>query len=110
IFEYFRNEDKISELNELLKYVNVEVYRENISENEFTNKKVVITGTFERFGRVELTSLLESFGTQVVSSVSKNTDVVLAGENAGSKLAKANALGVKVIEEKEFYRILDGQN
>ena len=110
IFEYFRNEDKISELNELLKYVNVEVYRESISENEFTNKKVVITGTFERFGRVELTSLLESFGTQVVSSVSKNTDVVLAGENAGSKLAKANALGVKVIEEKEFYRILDGQN
>ena len=110
IFDYFHNEDNVEELDKLLNFVKVENYREEIKENEFTNKKVVITGTFERFGRVELTALLESFGAQVVGSVSKNTDLVLAGESAGSKLAKAQTLGVKVMEEEEFYRVLDGQN
>ena len=107
IYDYFRDEEKIKVLNELLKYINVEKYRENIKENDFTNKKVVITGTFERFGRIELTALLESYGAQVVSSVSKNTDYVLVGDNAGSKLAKANSLGVKVIEEKDFYNMIE---
>ena len=110
IFDYFHNEDNVEELDKLLNFVKVENYREEIKENEFTNKKVVITGTFERFGRIELTALLESFGAQVVGSVSKNTDLVLAGESAGSKLAKAQTLGVKVMEEEEFYRVLDGQN
>ena len=110
IFEYFHNEENLEELDKLLTFVKVENYREEIKENEFTNKKVVITGTFERFGRIELTALLESFGAQVVGSVSKNTDLVLAGESAGSKLAKAQTLGVKVMEEEEFYRVLDGQN
>ena len=110
IFDYFHNEDNVEELDKLLNFVKVENYREEIKENEFTNKKVVITGTFERFGRVELTALLESFGAQVVGSVSKNTDLVLAGESAGSKLAKAQTLGVKVMEEEEFYRVLDGLN
>lgn len=107
IYDYFRDEENIKILNELLKYLNVEKYRENIKENVFTNKKVVITGTFERFGRIELTALLESYGAQVVSSVSKNTDYVLVGDNAGSKLAKANSLGVKVIEEKDFYNMIE---
>ena len=107
IYDYFRDEENIKVLNELLKYLNVEKYRENIKENVFTNKKVVITGTFERFGRIELTALLESYGAQVVSSVSKNTDYVLVGDNAGSKLAKANTLGVKVIEEKDFYNMIE---
>ncbi len=107
IYDYFRDEENIKVLNELLKYLNVEKYRENIKENVFTNKKVVITGTFERFGRIELTALLESYGAQVVSSVSKNTDYVLVGDNAGSKLAKANSLGVKVIEEKDFYNMIE---
>ena len=110
IFEYFHNEENLEELDKLLTFVKVENYREEIKENEFTNKKVVITGTFERFGRIELTALLESFGAQVVGSVSKNTDLVLAGESAGSKLAKAQTLGVKVMQEEEFYRVLDGQN
>ena len=110
IFEYFHNEENLEELDKLLNFVKVENYREEIKENEFTNKKVVITGTFERFGRIELTALLESFGAQVVGSVSKNTDLVLAGESAGSKLAKAQTLGVKVMQEVEFYRVLDGQN
>ena len=107
IYDYFKDEENIKVLNELLKYLNVEKYRENIKENVFTNKKVVITGTFERFGRIELTALLESYGAQVVSSVSKNTDYVLVGDNAGSKLAKANSLGVKVIEEKDFYNMIE---
>ena len=107
IYDYFRDEENIKVLNELLKYINVEKYRENIKENVFTNKKVVITGTFERFGRIELTALLESYGAQVVSSVSKNTDYVLVGDNAGSKLTKANSLGVKVIEEKDFYNMIE---
>ncbi len=106
IYNYFKDERNIKEIDELLKYIEIDKYREDIKENNFTNKKVVITGTFEKFNRIEMTSLLESFGAQVVDSVSKKTDLVIVGENAGSKLVKANALGVKTITEKEFYEMI----
>ena len=65
---------------------------------------MVITGTLESFDRKELTERLESLGAKVTGSVSKNTDLVIAGEKAGSKLDKANQLGVEVWDER---RLLD---
>jgi DNA ligase (NAD+) len=72
------------------------------TNNIFFGKTVVITGTFTEFGRDELTERLKNLGAKVTGSVSKKTDYVLCGENAGSKLAKAHSLGVTVITENEL--------
>ena len=62
----------------------------------------MLTGTLPSLSRDEASKLIREAGGNVTSSVSKNTDYVLAGENAGSKLEKARELGVKIINEKEF--------
>ena len=72
------------------------------SDNMFFQKTVVITGTFQKYTRDELTAKLQSMGAKVTGSVSKKTDFVLCGENAGSKLQKAKTLGVTVILEEEL--------
>ena len=72
------------------------------SDNMFFQKTVVITGTFQKYTRDELTAKLQSMGAKVTGSVSKKTDFVLCGENAGSKLAKAKTIGVTVILEDEL--------
>ena len=75
----------------------------NISTNSyFFNKKVVLTGSLTNFTRTQASEILENYGAKVSGSVSKATDLVIAGENAGSKLDKANKLGVTVISENEF--------
>jgi DNA ligase (NAD+) len=72
-------------------------------------KTVVVTGTLETFSRKEAQSAIESAGGKAGSTVSKNTDFLVAGDKAGSKLAKARSLGVEVIDEEEFGRRLSGK-
>lgn len=79
------------------------------ADTVFTGKTVVLTGTLPTLSRDEATSLLERAGGKVTGSVSKKTDFVLAGENAGSKLAKAESLGIRVLDEAEFMKLL-GEN
>lgn len=75
-------------------------------EQVFSGKTVVVTGKLEKYTRDEIQALVEKLGGRAASSVSKNTDFLVAGESAGSKLDKANALGVKVISEAEFEGML----
>lgn len=96
-----QNADEFAEIAKLLEFepegaVNAD------TEGKFFGKTVVITGTFSRFTRDELTALMSSKGAKVTGSVSRKTDFVLCGENAGSKLQKARSLGVEVIEEKDL--------
>lgn len=74
---------------------------ENTS-NPFAGKTIVVTGTLENFTRDTINSKIISLGATAGSSVSKKTDYVLAGEKAGSKLTKAQALGVTVLTEAQF--------
>ena len=74
--------------------------------NPFYNKTIVITGSFADFSRDELSDKMKSFGAKVTGSVSKNTDILLCGEKAGSKLKKATDLGVKVITEQELLELI----
>lgn len=99
IVEYFNIQKNLDVIEEL-KTLGVKIKEKTLSEvsdNIFKGKSVVLTGTLENMSRDEATALLESLGANVVSSVSKKTDYVLAGENAGSKLAKAQNLGIQII-------------
>lgn len=82
-----------------------------VVDSFFSGKTVVLTGTLHQLGRDEATARLEALGAKVTGSVSKKTDLVIAGEKAGSKLAKAQELGIPVIEdEDELIKLLNGQN
>ena len=106
IVEYLSNEDNRNEIAELLS-VGVNIHHEQTKgEGVFSGEKVVLTGTLS-IKRDDAANIIRSLGGEIVSSVSKNTTLVLAGENAGSKLSKANALGVKVISEEEFFEIIN---
>ena len=72
----------------------------------FSGKTVVLTGTLDSMGRKEATEILESLGAKVTGSVSKATDAVVAGHDAGSKLDKAQALGITVLSESEFLELI----
>lgn len=77
-----------------------------VEEGVFTGKTFVLTGTLPTYKRSEAAKIIEDNGGKTSSSVSKKTDFVLAGEDAGSKLTKAQALGVKIISEEEFKNML----
>ena len=74
----------------------------SLPDSPFAGKTIVLTGTLESFDRTTLTERLESLGAKVTGSVSKNTDLVIAGEAAGSKLDKARALGVEIWDEAKL--------
>lgn len=104
IVEYFKNENNIKIINDLLG-CGVQIEKQetkNVEENYFTGKTVVLTGTLQNYTRSELAELLLSLGANVTTSVSNKTDVVIAGEEAGSKLDKANKLGVLVMNENQL--------
>ena len=72
-------------------------------------KTLVVTGTLEGFSRTEAEEAIRAAGGKVAGSVSKKTDYLVAGESAGSKLAKASELGVEVLDEEGFRRLLAGE-
>ena len=82
---------------------------EDTSDNteKLAGKTFVITGTLPGMGRTEATELIEKNGGKVSGSVSKKTDYLLAGENGGSKMTKAQALGIPVVSEEELLRMLE---
>ena len=80
--------------------------RTEITDRRFEGKTFVLTGALTRFTREEATERIESFGGKASGSVSKKTSFVVAGENAGSKLRKANELGIPVLTEEEFLEML----
>lgn len=85
--------------------VNMNSLRE-ITDNRFEGKTFVLTGTLPTYSRSEAGAIIERFGGKTASSVSKKTDYVLAGESAGSKLTKAQSLGVTIITEEQFYEMI----
>jgi len=83
---------------------------EHQHDNPFAGKTIVLTGSLEHFTRPELTEILEALGAKVTATVSKNTDLVIAGEKAGSKLAKAQSLNIEIWDEGKARQTLDSIN
>ena len=103
IIEFFGQEqtkDLIAKLKEA--GVNTTSLEEELADNRFEGKTFVLTGSLEKFTRGEASDIIEKYGGKVSGSVSKKTDYVLAGEEAGSKLTKAQSLGVTIITEEQF--------
>ena len=108
IYEFFKQEQTIDLIHKLeLAGVNMKVLEdEENSDERFEGKTFVLTGTLTDFSREQASEIIEKFGGKTSSSVSKKTDYVLAGEDAGSKLRKAQELGIKVISEEDFKNMI----
>ena len=105
-YDFFSLEDTKTMINDLKQAgVNMASLKE-VKDNRFTGLTFVLTGTLPTYSRNEASAIIESFGGKTSSSVSKKTSYVLAGEEAGSKLEKANKLGVNVINEEQFNEMI----
>lgn len=112
VYKWFRDEKHAAELDEILKYIEIKKYSPKAvsatTPSPFAGKTVVLTGTLASLGRDEAGDMIRERGGNVSSSVSSKTDFVVAGEEAGSKLAKAEELGVKVLDENQFLKMIKG--
>lgn len=107
IIEYREDPQHIEIINGLIEAgLKMDVDVQEASGNEMEGEIVVLTGKLEVMGRSEAGKLLEKHGAKVTGSVSKKTTLVVAGEDSGSKLTKANELGIRVINEEEFIELL----
>ena len=108
IVEFFSEEQTIDLIDKLKNAgVNMKSLEEESEDNRFEGKTFVLTGSLEEFTRKEASELIEKFGGKTSGTVSKKTSYVLAGEEAGSKLTKAQNLGVTIITETEFKEMLE---
>jgi DNA ligase (NAD+) len=110
VYDFFQSSSGKKAVTDLKK-VGVDPHTEIIKPDEASNlplagKTIVVTGTLKRFKREEIEAAIAKYGGRAAGSVSKKTDFVLAGEDAGSKLDKAKQLGVPVISEDEFQRMI----
>lgn len=107
IYNFFKQEQSIDLINRLKQAgVNMQLKQEHGTDNRFDGKIFVLTGALEKFSREEASEVIEKFGGKTSSSVSKKTDYVLAGEDAGSKLKKAKELGITILTEEEFNKMI----
>ena len=110
IYDYFHNKQNLETLDEVLK---LGLVLENTYKKEENLKlkglSFVLTGTLEEFSRDKAQEILKSLGAKTPNSVSKNTDFVVAGANAGSKLTKAQNLGIKILNEQEFKELISNK-
>jgi DNA ligase (NAD+) len=104
--EYFGIEDNRNMIHRLKELGVNMVSTKTVAGDKFAGMTFVLTGTLPTYTRSAAAEIIESFGGKVSGSVSKKTTYVLAGEEAGSKLDKANALGVTVIDEEEFNKMI----
>ncbi|MBQ8284056.1 MAG: NAD-dependent DNA ligase LigA [Clostridia bacterium] len=107
ILDYFKDENNLAELSALEEAGVAPVWNEEKKEGVFSGESVVLTGTLSGFKRSEAQKLIEERGGVCQSSVTTKTTLVLAGEDAGSKLEKAKKLGIKIIDETTFKEMLE---
>ena len=110
IREFFLQDQTIDLINRLEEYgVNMEsVEDDELVDEIFAGKTFVLTGSLEKYTRTEASNLIEKHGGKTSGTVSKKTDYLLAGEDAGSKLKKAQTLGIAIISEDDLEKMLEG--
>ena len=107
IIDFFSQPENLQILEDLGQYVRIQPYLESgISDSPIAGKIIVFTGKLETLGRNEAKSQAEQLGAKVAGSVSRKTDFVVAGTEAGSKLKKAEELGLEIISEEEWKKLI----
>ncbi len=107
VVSFFNEEQNLEFINKLKNAdVNMTEQKDNNDDMRFEGKTFVLTGTLSKYSRKEASDIIEAFGGKTSSSVSKKTSYVLAGEEAGSKLTKAENLGITIISEDEFENMI----
>ena len=103
LIDFFNEEKNVAVVSELFATLEIEPFIvQRSASSAITGKVIVFTGTFEKMSRNEAKALAERLGAKVSNSVSRRTDFIVAGAEAGSKLDKANELGVKILNEDEW--------
>lgn len=111
VVSYFKDESHRLLIEELRQFgLNFTFEKVETIQHAFTGKTFVLTGKLEQFTRDEAAEMIEKLGGKVSGSVSKNTDFVLAGSDAGSKLQKATTLGITILDEQAFLRAVNGND
>ena len=106
VVDFFSKQSNI-DMIDALKYLGLNMKSNTeIKDERFVGLTFVLTGTLPTLKRSEAQKIIEQYGGKASSSVSKKTSYVLAGEQAGSKLDKANTLGIKIIDENEFMEMI----
>lgn len=106
IIEHFKDEQNLKMIEEVAKELKINDAIIIKSDSKLAGKSIVFTGTLERMSRMEAKKCAEDLGMKVVGSVSSKTDYVVAGADSGSKLKKANELGIKVLNEEEWESLI----
>ena len=110
IVEFFSSKESEWVVNKLIKELKIKSFSTaKFEKSVVSNLVVVFTGSLKKMTRSEAKSRTEELGGKVVTSISKNTDILVAGEKAGSKLRKAAELGIKILSEKEWIEILESK-
>jgi DNA ligase (NAD+) len=108
IVEFFAEPHSVKAMDDLLEEIEVLPAEKTKTDSPIAGKTVVFTGSLEKFTRDEAKATAERLGAKAAGSVSKKTDYVVAGPGAGSKLAEAQKLGVKVLTEDEWLALVNG--
>ncbi len=106
IVNYFSNKKNILEIENLLKYIKVKDFENNKKSAKLENLRFVITGTFEEYSRENIEKIIKENGGSVQNSVNNKTSYLILGSDPGSKLAKAEQLGIKIISIEEFLKLI----
>lgn len=107
IYTFFQDSENREEIKRLLSHgVTPQKMKEKMTGHPFSGKTFVLTGSLSDYSRDEASSLIKERGGKVTGTVSKNTDYVLVGEDPGSKYAKAQELGIPILSEEQFKRML----
>ena len=110
LVKFFSNKRYLKILEEFIELgANFKVSKIVTEETHLTGKKIVITGKFNNFSRNDLKNSLEKKGAKVASSVSKNTDLLISGSEPGSKIDKANNLGIQIVYENQIPNLLNDE-
>ena len=102
IQKFFSINDNIKFTIDLGEIVNIEKVNIISGKSFFSNKNIVFTGTLQKLSREEAKYMAKNKGAKILSNISKNTDYLIVGEKAGSKIKKGKLLGVKILNENEF--------
>ena len=103
--EYLDYKGNRNQILSLIEEVNLVISSLKIVKSPITGKKIIFTGTLNSMSRAEAKSMAEKLGAKVVSSINKSTDILIAGEKSGSKLKKANELGIEIMNEESWRKL-----